>query len=564
MSKFTLVLFGCLFFVSGLAQNQNEALHARDEALHALKGFNPANVLKGYTANPQESSLQPQEGSNPLTSLGLRALKNNSTAHGVYNEAQSRNRVRPNPNSPEMQYAETILRDPDGVLDGACYKEAGHCQTESVIKTCEEAMQYSKAFCKEMTLNVAVKTLNMSFSRNVVPQRYKTVTTFDLTACSSNDRQCSSANTIMLTQPCEGVSVYVTRPNQSLLVTKQPTCSDPTVNVQLSGNGRFSIPLQITVTEYVSDDQWQTHGCEPIQSKHPNSQCFLEDSQACMEPNQVKVISGIAIKRPCWGRALQYQCASVRSSTCTPFINQGCSQTASLCVKAKASRCERYSQTFSCIQQFCMPEKTTCPATIGCSDGQCDTSKDETSEDMAEGLSRLGALAGVAGDVAANQVKNGVPAVFTGTARECKKYPLGLRDCCTDSGWGDWVKHCPEDLKVLQRAKHESRVVYLGSYKNHKIGARHHTYCIFPTQLAAIIQIQGRGGQLGVHYGTAEYPNCRGLTPEELERINFAALDLSPIQQELMAKMAVPERGSIERTNQSHVERLKQQGRSHD
>ncbi|MDF1931748.1 hypothetical protein PGH45_19140 [Legionella pneumophila] len=36
------------------------------------------------------------------------------------------------------------------------------------------------------------------------------------------------------------------------------------------------------------------------------------------------------------------------------------------------------------------------------------------------------------------------------------------------------------------------------------------------------------GGQLGIPYGTAQYPDCRGLTPEELKRINFASLDLSP------------------------------------
>lgn len=563
MSKVGLIFF-CILSFSAFSQNQVDALHARDEALQNLKGFNPATALKGYTINPQETSLQPQEGSNPFASLGLNALKNNSTAHEVYNKALNRSRVRANPNTPEMQYAETILGDPDGVLEGTCYKEASHCKIESTVKTCEESLQYSMVSCKEMTLSVTVKSLSMSFSRTVVPQRYKSVTTFDLTACSPADRQCSPANTVTLTQSCEEISVHVTRHGQPLRVTKQPTCTDTTITVQLSGNGRLSVPLQVTVTEYVSDDQWQTQVCEPIQSENLNGYCFLEESQACLEPNQVKVIGGVAIKRPCWGRALQYQCGSVQSTTCTEYINQGCSQTASTCVKSKANRCERYSQTFQCMQQFCMPEKTACPGKMYCIDGQCDTSRDETSDDMAEGISRLGLLAGVAGDVTANQVRSGTPAIFTGSAQECKKYPLGFRDCCTDSGWGDWVKHCPEALQVLQRAKHENRVVYLGSYKNHKLGARHYTFCIFPTKLASIVQIQGRGGQLGIPYGTAQYPDCRGLTPEELERINFASLDLSPIQEELMARMVLPKNDSLEQTNQSHIERLKQQGRAHD
>lgn len=545
------------------AQNQSDALNARAEALQALKGFNPASVLKEYNPNPSESSLQPQEGSNALGAQGLNALKNNSTANEVYNQAGSRTKVHPNANSPEMRYAEQLLENPDSVLEGACYKEAGSCNNQSVIKTCEESVQYTQVSCKE-TLDVSIKSLTQSFTRLVTPPRYQSVATFNLQTCDARDWRCTVANTALLAPNCEHLLVTVTRNNQSMLVTKQPTCTDSTVTVQFSRWGGYASPLQITVTEQLSEDQWKTGDCERIRTEHPDSQCFLESSQSCLEPNQVKVVGGVAIKRPCWGRALNYQCGQVNSSSCTSLMNQGCSQTASLCIQTQANRCERFSQTFQCMEQLCLPEKTVCPGKIACADGQCDTSQSEVSDDMAEGLSRLGALAGVAGDVSANQVRSGAPAIFTGNAQECKKYPLGFRDCCTDSGWGDWVKHCPPELQVLQRAKYENRVVYLGNYKNHKLGARHYTYCIFPTKLAAIVQIQGRGGQLGIPYGAAQYPNCRGITPEELERINFAALDLSPIQQELMARMALPNNGSINSANQSHIERLKQKGRAYD
>ncbi|HHU0079769.1 TPA: type-F conjugative transfer system mating-pair stabilization protein TraN [Legionella pneumophila] len=563
MSKFGFILFSFLFTAFVFAQNQNDALQARDEALRALKGFNPATVLKGYTANPQESALQPQEGSNVLSAAGLNALKNNGAANEVYSQAGSRAKAKSNPNSAEMQYAEKLLENSDSVLDGACYKQSGECKNQSVLKTCTESVHYTTSSCKD-TLNVLVKPITQSFTRVVTPSRFQSTATFDLQVCPPRDWRCTTANTAVIVPNCEHLKVEVSRYNQTMLVTKQPTCTDPSVTVQFSGWGRYSTPLLVKVTEYVSEDQWITRECERIKTEHSKSLCIMDVGQPCLEPNQVKMIGGISIIRACWGRGYNYQCAVVNESTCTPLINQGCSQTGSTCVQAKANRCERYSQTFSCMQQFCMPEKTVCPGKIGCSEGQCDSSKSEASDDMAEGLSRLGALAGVAGDVSANQVRSGTPSIFTGTARECKKYPLGFRDCCTDSGWGDWVKHCPEALQVLQRAKQENRVVYLGSYKNHKLGARHYTYCIFPTKLSSIVQIQGRGGQLGIPYGTAEYPNCRGLTPEELERINFAALDLSPIQQELIARMALPNNGSINNANQSHIERLSLQGRAHD
>lgn len=416
-------LFLLVFLASSLvsAQNQTDALHARDEALRALQGFNPATVLKGYTTNPEEAALLPKEGSNTLGASGLNALQNNDAARSVYNQAGSRDRVQSNPMSPEMRYAEELLENPDSVLEGRCYKKARECINQSVIKTCDESVHYSKSACKE----------------------------------------------------------------SSLLEVQSTQTSD-------------------------------------------------------------------------------HQCARVFASTCTSFINQGCQHIASSCVASKARRCQRYTQTFSCTKRLCSKETIECQEKVPCADGQCDTAQNEPSDDMAEGLSRLGALSGVSEDVASKQVRSRVPAIFTGSAQECKKYPLGFRDCCTDSGWGDWIKNCPQTLQALLRAKQENRVVYLGSYKKHRLGEHHYSYCVFPSKLAALVQIQGRGAQLGIPYGTAKYPDCRGLTPEELSRIHFNALNLSSIQQELMARMRVPDKGSINQQNQSHIERLKQKGEAHD
>lgn len=194
--------------------------------------------------------------------------------------------------------------------------------------------------------------------------------------------------------------------------------------------------------------------------------------------------------------------------------------------------------------------------TLHCASGECDKSQPEPANDVQEGLSRLGALAGSSDEVSRTQVLSGMPLIFAGAVKRCKKYPLGFRDCCTDSGWGDWVSHCPDDLKRLQQAKAENRVVALGSYQKNKLSARHYSFCVFPTKLAAIVQIQGRGWQLGLPFGSAKHPDCRGLMPEELERIDFGRLDLTPLQQELIARMAVPDSGLITTKNQEAVEQL--------
>jgi type-F conjugative transfer system pilin assembly protein TrbC len=167
-----------------------------------------------------------------------------------------------------------------------------------------------------------------------------------------------------------------------------------------------------------------------------------------------------------------------------------------------------------------------------CAYGVCDTTKPEVSDDMSEGLGRILAVVGSAEDAATRQTHAYEPSIFGGVVQACKEYPLGARDCCTDGGFLEGLIHCPLDMQALQRAKHEHRVVSLGWYKRHKGGSRHYVYCIFPNKLAGIVQIQGRGAQLGISFGHAKAPNCRGLTPEELARIDFKRLDLSalPVQ----------------------------------
>ena len=112
------------------------------------------------------------------------------------------------------------------------------------------------------------------------------------------------------------------------------------------------------------------------------------------------------------------------------------------------------------------------------------------------------------------------------------------------------------------KAKEEGRAAYVGTYRAKKILTcveEKESWCVFPTKLSSIIQIQGRSRQLGINFGWAggkeNEANCRGITPEELERINFSFfLDLSPIQQELISRMALPANGSINNANQSHIE----------
>lgn len=211
-----------------------------------------------------------------------------------------------------------------------------------------------------------------------------------------------------------------------------------------------------------------------------------------------------------------------------------------------------------------LASNNTYPAVVGCSDGSCDLTLAEVSDDINEGVSRLGAVAGTAEEVASNQVQTQQPAIFRGAMQECEKYMLGLRDCCTDDGLLEGIINCPRELQILQKAKREHRVVYLGHYKPHRFSTTRYRYCVFPTKLAGIVQIQGRYMQLGIGFGGVWHPDCRGVTPEELERINFKALDLNAMLAELIGQKHVPQDAAMDAANVAHVNAMHDQGRAHD
>ena len=203
-------------------------------------------------------------------------------------------------------------------------------------------------------------------------------------------------------------------------------------------------------------------------------------------------------------------------------------------------------------------------SSVGCADGKCDLTSADVSDDLNEGVSRLGAVAGTAQAVATNQVQSQQPAIFRGVMQECEKYMWGMRDCCTDNGFLEGLINCPRELQILQQAKREHRVVYVGHYKPHRFSTTRYRYCVFPTKLAGIVQIQGRYTQLGIGFGSVWHPDCRGVTPEELERINFKALDLSEMVAELVGKKNVPQDAAMDAANTAHINAMHDKGRAHD
>lgn len=92
------------------------------------------------------------------------------------------------------------------------------------------------------------------------------------------------------------------------------------------------------------------------------------------------------------------------------------------------------------------------------------------------------------------------------------------------------IWECTDEEFELNVARELKKTHYLGTYCRKKVlGAcieKRQSYCEFASPLSRIINEQARP-QLGITWGTAENPNCRGLTLEEINRIDWSQIDLT-------------------------------------
>ncbi|KJV52296.1 type-1V conjugative transfer system mating pair stabilization family protein [Orientia tsutsugamushi str. Gilliam] len=68
--------------------------------------------------------------------------------------------------------------------------------------------------------------------------------------------------------------------------------------------------------------------------------------------------------------------------------------------------------------------------------------------------------------------------------------------------------------------------------------ARKSTYCCFQSKLARIFQEEARK-QLKIDFGTPECPKCRGLTVEELQKVDFTKINMDELFGDILTKAQI-------------------------
>lgn len=256
----------------------------------------------------------------------------------------------------------------------------------------------------------------------------------------------------------------------------------------------------------------------------------------------------VTLNSDCWEKTETYLVNDASDNECKRYDeDRNCTVGERECLSSENGLCTRFRLKYQC-QHTTKTEGVVCGDKFFCSDGSCADLNGSVNADFGHAVSQLASLAQAGKDISldAQNLR-----AFSGRTMACRKSGFGFSDCCKDSGWGHkaGIAHCNSEENVLGKAKEKNTVIYVGTYCSKKVlrhcVQRKSTYCVFDSKLARIIQYQGRSGQLGIGFGGAQNPDCRGLTVDELQRLNFNAMDYSDFYSELQQNTKIPNQNQI-------------------
>ncbi|EBL2459576.1 type-F conjugative transfer system mating-pair stabilization protein TraN [Salmonella enterica] len=581
-----LVATASVFMVQPLIANEqfNQGMQQgkanKGQGADAIQGFKPAEVIPGYTTSPSESGYYGGVTSSgvDMTSPGSAAL-NSSEAGKTITESilNTPANNKPSLDAPfiseglDMQAkAETITGGGfDGCVDQPasfteitthqCLRDTKieqYCtRTATIVGDWKEATEvktytltafnFSRSG-KQIVFSVAAPEAGIihSASLNVTTQNYLwnsrasfMNTTFNL---AWNDTIALGGATGMVLTKGQTLSGTSCSGNGSCT----GTLDNVIYNQFVGGSSRFTLTLvmQVKSREWVPRVEW-SESCP-----FSKSEGAMTGSQ-CVEPGGTRsvVVEGktYSIHQDCWKWQDTYLTQTETEGTCGEYMkDSACTVTRSQCADTVDGFCVSQQVTYSCERKK-TGNGQICGGEFFCTDGSCAQGQTGTSNMFGQAVSALAAVAAAGEDVAELNGEN--VRAFTGEAKSCKKMAAGFNNCCKDSGWGQDVglSSCSSDEKALGKAKEKKLTVYVGEYCSKKVLGvcleKKRGYCQFDSKLARIVQEQGRRDQLGVGFGSGKSPNCRGITVDELQRLDFGVMNFSDFYDDLNAGSEIPE-----------------------
>jgi conjugal transfer mating pair stabilization protein TraN len=295
-----------------------------------------------------------------------------------------------------------------------------------------------------------------------------------------------------------------------------------------------------------------------------------DGSKSCISSG-FRTIEGEQVYRDCWEYSYPKTCNypskdNCRNySHCYPVGDQDC------LLRDSLGNCVNLNREFSCKSWENNPKENKearvdlvekdgqegliCNG-VPCIDGNCVDKSYFTNGEMMDSVSKLY----VASNMKPGQDYNFN--LFAGFAGHCSKKAVGYSNCCpnTAKGWGRQIgAGCSKDENSLMNLRSKNLCVYVGKENKQRMGVTNvvkHHFCCFGNMLEKVVQVEGRK-QLGINFGSGGKTNCRGLTIDEIQRLDFSKMDFSEFINELMVKFTgrykAPNPGEIASSIKSHM-----------
>ena len=333
--------------------------------------------------------------------------------------------------------------------------------------------------------------------------------------------------------------------------------NDPTIksyDVKIKGGGTFSeyvvvskwthkddiqgctsfkeIKKQTSAEKWEESEKWVANSEQP-DLNDPNCSLF---SIQCIEPQSTKVINGRNITRPCWKKRATYLIRRPSHRGCDFLRYKSCLQSSKNCVESSEYGCSLWELTFRCVSKLIKRSQSLEKEGLyGQKDGTWETSYSPNTA-FPEVLTKFKVFEEMKREIEKSQASDATKIqLFSGKKAICSKSVADnlLYDCCFSlKGLANEIKlsQCSADELALSEMRDKGLCYFIGSYDESLLGLwksrKESSFCCFPSKLSRVFQEQGRK-QLGISWGKAEKPDCRGLTQQEISKIDFTSLDLS-------------------------------------
>lgn len=293
-------------------------------------------------------------------------------------------------------------------------------------------------------------------------------------------------------------------------------------------------------------------------------------SQTCTIKGGTRVINGVKVELPCWQYAQVFTCTKTPAvDNCKVLEDQKCNLQGQKCLDTIAGFCVEYDYQFSCSEKTCTKQDFKCGKPAFCMDGDCYTS--DKQKQPPDQMGKDAAIMAAAQDAASHTQKNadGSIEIFAGKRMGCSVAIAGSNNCCgNEHGWNP-VGSCSADEKQLQKLKEKHVVIDNGDFcKNKTLGvctSKEHPSCVYDSLMTKDIIEQGVIGQLyhgsiTAYYGDPENTHCKGITPEQLQKIDFDKIDMSNIEDDIKKHMNVPDSGGSSSDAEKQAKCLQETG----